>query len=177
MVRESDPDGPSLEQYLETRLGLLTETLKTAQVATDLRYQQRFEAQSDALAAAFSSQQIAMQTAFAVAEKAVNAALAAADRAVSKAELAADKRFEGVNEFRATLADQQRTLMPRAEVDVIVRSINEKLARLENTNVARQGESTGIKGGWGYAVGVFGLVLAILSMVSFAMLYFARSTP
>ena len=177
MARESDPEGPSLEQYLETRLNLLGETLKTAQAAMDLRYQQRFDAQSDALAAAFQSQQQAMKTAFDVAEKAVNAALAAADRAVSKAERAADKRFEGVNEFRATLADQQRTLIPRSEVDVIVRSINEKLARLETINTARQGESTGVRGGWGYAVGVFGLVLAILSLVSLALTYFARSTP
>src|SRR6185436_3318361 len=134
----------------------------------------RFEAQSAALAAAFLSQQTAMKTAFDVAEKAVNAALAAADRAVSKAELAADKRFEGVNEFRSTLADQQRTLIPRAEVEVLMRSINEKITAIQNTLTARQAESTGVKGGWGYAVGVFGLVMTILSMVSFALLYFAR---
>ena len=110
--RASDTgDGPSLETYVETRFNLLIESIhgqmeqqkdacrmivdsskvasvalkaasEAAQVATDLRYQQRFEAQSDALAAAFQSQQQAMQTAFTVAEKAVQAALAAADRAV-----------------------------------------------------------------------------------------------
>ena len=36
---------------------------------------------------------------------AIDAALAAADRAVNKAEQSTEKRFEGVNEFRATLAD------------------------------------------------------------------------
>lgn len=173
MTPPSDPDLP-LREYLETRLNLLTVAIEKAQVATDLRYQQRFEAQSDALSAAFSSQQTAMKTAFDVAEKAVNAALAAADRAVSKAELAADKRFEGVNEFRQTLADQQRTLLPRAEFAEVVKSINEKLARLESINTAWQAEAGGIKGGWGYAVGVLGLILTILSLVSFALVYFAK---
>src|SRR5580704_3161912 len=114
--RRSMADGPTLAEYIETRFSLLIESVKlqagahdaallatveasklaaqairhameASQAATDLRYQQRFEAQSDALAAAFLSQQTAMQTAFTVAEKAVQAALAAADRAVSKAEL------------------------------------------------------------------------------------------
>jgi hypothetical protein len=136
--------GPSLEQYVETRLSLLARVVEdqgaqshselvafidamrvavlaartselATQAATDLRYQQRFEAQSDALAAAFLSQQTAMQTAFVVAEKAVQAALAAADRAVSKAELAADKRFEALNELRSMLNDMVATLMTRAE--------------------------------------------------------------
>lgn len=42
-------------------------------------------------------------------------ALSAADKAVSKAEIATEKRFEGVNEFRQTLADQASRLMPRQE--------------------------------------------------------------
>lgn len=59
----------------------------------DRRYEARFQAQ----------------------EKAISAALSSTQAAVSKAEIAYDKRFDGVNEFRETLADQQRTLMPRAE--------------------------------------------------------------
>lgn len=149
-------DGPTLETYLETRFNLLleanrekTETQKeallafiestrlaaaavktaadAAQAATDLRYQQRFEAQSDALAAAFLSQQTAMQTAFVVAEKAVQAALAAADRAVSKAELAADKRFEALNELRQMLNDTLKNLMTRPEVVQLVGAAVEKI--------------------------------------------------
>jgi len=158
-------DGPTLEQYVETRLNLLTEALKTSQVATDLRYQQRFEAQSEALTAAFSSQQTAMKTAFDVAEKAVNAALAAADRAVSKAELASDKRFEGVNEFRATLADQQRTLIPRAEVVVMHNAIADKVNELVKRMDVIHAERAGLRGGWGYAVGVVGFLLALGSLL------------
>lgn len=179
--------GPSLETYVETRLNLLTETLKeiaatqketlavalytikeaasAASAATDLRYQQRFEAQSDALSAAFLSQQTAMQTAFTVAEKAVQAALAAADRAVSKAELAADKRFESVNEFRKTLDDQQRTLMPRQESDRAFQSLTDKFTSLKEQIDGLLSERAGVKGGWGYAVGVVGFLLALGSVL------------
>jgi hypothetical protein len=182
-------DGPSLEQYVETRLNLLTETLKgiaetqketlsvalttlkdaaaAAAMATDLRYQQRFDAQSDALSAAFSSQQTAMQTAFTVAEKAVQAALAAADRAVSKAELAADKRFESVNEFRKTLDDQQRTLMPRQESDRAFQGLTDKFVSLKEQLDALVAERVGIKGGWGYAVGLVGAIVGLLALVRY----------
>jgi len=185
--------GPPLEQYVETRFNLLTVALEEklaahtatlralveaqqaavnaaklsaelALAAQDLRYQQRFEAQSDALAAAFLSQQTAMQTAFVVAEKAVQAALAAADRAVSKAELAADKRFESVNEFRKTLDDQQRTLMPRSEVDVLIRGVVEKISANKEVIDNIASERIGIKGGWGYAVGLIGAMAAIWAL-------------
>lgn len=46
---------------------------------------------------------------------AIAAALASADRANSKAEAASDKRFDSVNEFRATLDDHQKTLMTKTE--------------------------------------------------------------
>lgn len=164
--------GPSLETYVETRLNLLLETLKekdgrrddaiqalgdatraaaaavkaatdASLVANDLRYQQRFEAQSDALAAAFLSQQTAMQTAFVVAEKAVQAALAAADRAVSKAELAADKRFEALNELRAMLNDMVSTLMTRDAADIRFAAIAEKVTALEARVNAQGGAAAG----------------------------------
>jgi len=150
--RDEDTSGPPLRDYLETRLNLLTVAIEKQQIATDLRYQQRFDA----------------------AEKAVQAALSAADRAVSKAELASEKRFEGVNEFRNTLSDQQRTLIPRQEVDVLMQAMNEKIGQLQAANIARQAESTGVKGGWGYAVGVFGFVMTILAMVT---LYLSKVRP
>ncbi len=99
----------------------------------------------------------------------IAAALAAADRAVVKAELATEKRFEGVNEFRATLADQQRTLIPRAEVEVMVKAITEKINALTAQVSDLNAERRGIRGGWGYAVGVAGLVLTLFSL--FMVLY------
>lgn len=174
---------PTLEQYVETRLDLLTEAIKehvaaqkdalaavkavleAGQIASDLRYQQRFDAQSDALSAAFASQQTAMSTALVTAEKAVLVAQASADRAVSKAELAADKRFESVNEFRQTLTDQQQTFMPRPEVVVMVRALEERVTTHTKQIDAMVSEHRGVTGGWGYAVGVVGLILALGSLV------------
>lgn len=134
-----DPkDGPSLETYIETRFNLLgeavrasaaaqtsalgssIEAMKQTFAAADLRYQQRFDAQADALAAAFSA-----------AKEAVNAALAGADRAVLKAELAADKRFEALNELRQMLNDTLKTLMNRTEVTSLINAVVEKT---EQTN-------------------------------------------
>lgn len=138
-------DGPTLQTYVETRFNLLTEALKDAADkqssalgssieatkasieavrtsieaaidAADLRYQQRFIAQADALAAAFSA-----------AKEAVSAALAAQDRAVLKAELAADKRFEALNELRQMLNDTLKILMTRTEVNQMVGAVVEKV--------------------------------------------------
>ena len=160
-----------LKSYVETRLSLLTESMKELSAAqtlavqalklsieatakdADLRYQQRFDAQADALAAAFSA-----------AKEADAAALAAQDRAVLKAELAADKRFESVNEFRKTLSDQQVTFMPRAEADVAHRAITDKLVALKQSLDGLLAERLGIKGGWGYAVGIIGFLLALATL-------------
>ena len=112
--------------------------------ANDHRYEQRFTDQ----------------------EQLVANALAAAKEAVIKAEQAAEKRFDAVNEFRATLADQQRTLMPRAESDRAFAALAEKIAALEKQHDAMVAERQGLRGGWGYAVGVVGLVLALASLIT-----------
>ena len=70
---------------------------------------------------------------FVAAEERTTLALTAADRAVVKAETATEKRFDAVNEFRATLADQASRLMPRAEVEQIVKGLNEKIDDLRGT--------------------------------------------
>jgi len=64
-------------------------------------------------------------------QRAVEAALASAEKAVTKAEVATEKRFEGVNEFRATLADQAATLMPRAEAEIRFASLLAKIDSLQ----------------------------------------------
>lgn len=97
-------------------------------------------------------------------KEAVTSALSAADRAVAKAELAADKRFEGVNEFRAALADQQRTLIPRAEVVVMTNALEAQISVVTKQVEQLLAERAGVRGGWGYAVGVAGLVLTLFSL-------------
>ncbi len=115
----------------------------------------RIDAQDKATTLAFSAQ-----------KSAVDAALAAADRAVQKAEAASERRFEAVNEFRATLGDQQRTLMPRSEVEVMKHATDEKYSALKEVVDRLQAERAGVRGGWGFAVGAVGFVLMIWAVVS-----------
>src|SRR6476659_9316217 len=139
MTLEKPAEGWTTDTALQHVLSLIG--------ANDHRYEQRFMDQ----------------------ERAVTMALAAAKEAVTKAELAAERRFESVNEFRNTLSDQQRTLVARTEVDSMVRGLNEKIAALDKIVDRLQAERLGIKGGWGYAVGVIGLVVAVLSVIALAL--------
>ena len=172
MKTVANTNGPNLGDYLETRLNLMNEFIKESNAASDKRYEQRWEASQKALELGFAGQKAAVDAAFAAQKEAINAALAAADRAVSKAELATEKRFESVNEFRGTLDNQQRTLIPRSEVDVLVKGLDEKINNLTKQMDQLQAERQGIKGGYGYAVGVIGVVLSLLAIVSFLVTLF-----
>jgi hypothetical protein len=131
-------DGRDLKELLTAQIN----NIKTLIDANDKNYNQRFENVINA----------------------TQAALAAADRAVNKAEMASEKRFEAVNEFRATLADQQRNLMPRGEVEILVKGINDRIEILSLQQVTRVGQALGVKEGWGWAVGVLGIVTAMIAV-------------
>lgn len=150
-------EGWSVDTALDYILSLIA--------ANDKRYEQRYEASQKALDAALTAQKEATQAAFAAQKEGISAALAAADRAVQKAEASAEKRFESVNEFRSTLADQQRNLIPRSEVGVMISALTEKINALEKVIDKMEAERMGIKGGWGYAVGVVGLVMALAALI------------
>jgi hypothetical protein len=130
----------------------------------------RIDANEAAALQRFESSNTALQAALAAAKELVSNAQSAADRAVQKAEIASDKRFEGVNEFRAQLADQQRTLMPRAEVEVLLKAITDRVKAVEILQSQSSGTKIGITEGWGWAVGVVGLVLFVVSI----FMYFKR---
>ncbi len=57
-------------------------------------------------------------------------ALSASDKAVTKAEAATEKRFDTVNEFRATLSDQAGRLYSRAEAEAKFLAIEDKLSSI-----------------------------------------------
>lgn len=97
---------------------------------------ERYATQVKAVDAAFLAQQTAMQTALTAAETAVSKALESAEKAVIKAEISSDKRFEAVNEFRAQLADQARTFMPRSESELAVGRNTERIQEL-TTEIAK----------------------------------------
>jgi hypothetical protein len=90
---------------LAERINQLEKRILDKFTDADLRYQQRFDA----------------------AEKAVGAALAGADRAVTKAELAYEKRFEAVNEFRASLSDQTATFATKSSLESAISNLLDKI--------------------------------------------------
>jgi hypothetical protein len=53
-----------------------------------------------------------------------------AREAIAKADAATEKRFDAVNEFRAQLADQARTFLPRGEYDVNHEALAERITQL-----------------------------------------------
>lgn len=161
-----------VQAHLVEIVTLRQEHMLAKLLETDLRYQQRFQAQSEALTAAFAAQQAAMEKAFIAAEKAVMAALAAADRAVTKAETANEKRFESVNEFRAVLTEQSKELLTRFEAETANRAITEKLdqqavlfhtttASLEKRLNMIEGGQVGQSQSWGVIAGIVGVVIGI----------------
>jgi hypothetical protein len=162
--------GWSLETAIDYLLAIVGE--KYAHVVTrmegnDQRYEERFAASQRALDLGLAGQKAEITT-----------ALAAADRAVQKAEAATEKRFESVNEFRGTLDNQQRTLIARSEVEQIVRGLEEKISGLTKTldgvvaefraaAAANLGNRTGYRDGYGVAVGVVGLIAAVLAIAAY----------
>lgn len=83
-------------------------------------------------------------------DKQIAIALTSAEKAVTKAEAATEKRFDSVNEFRKTLSDQASSFVTRVEYD----TLKERIDRSE-------GKSLGLSAGWGYLVGIVGIVIAV----------------
>jgi hypothetical protein len=120
----------------------------------DLRYQQRFDAQQQALDAALLAQ-----------EKSVQTAMIASEKAIVKSEVAAEKRFDGVNEFRQLVTDLVREQMPRIEAEQRMASMAEKVEELRNTVTASAGRGQGLQAGWGYLLGVLLLLTSVAAVV------------
>lgn len=124
----------------------------------------------------YATQTKAVDAAFAAAKQAVDTALLSAEKAVNKAEDAANARFEAVNEFRAQLADQASTFMPRVEAEQRIGQTAEKVAALESRHAAdialinsrldlTAGRGIGIEKGWSLLVGLAGLVGGVIAIV------------
>lgn len=124
-------------------------------------------------------------------EKATEKALTSADRAVTKAEASAERRFEGLNEFRAAMGDQQRGFIPRAEADLRMDTIAKEMEALNDRllsllpraefttthamiqkqvdalaecSTRRAGEGAGIGKGWTVAMGLIAIIFALFSI-------------
>ena len=100
--------------------------------AHDLRYEQRYLAQTERL----------------------TDALSALDKAVTKAEQAQLRVNEGQNEFRASLKDQAQTLATKEFVDTLERRIR----ALEEGRQTTIGKGEGLSLAWAVIVTVIGVI-------------------
>lgn len=130
----------------------------------EVRDRERFELLQSATHTTIRSLEHRNAEQFQSQKDAIGAALQAAATAVNKAELAAEKRFDGVNEFRATLADQQRTLIPRAEAEVRISALERQISELMTSLRELRSVDIGKHDGWGWALGIISLVAAVLSI-------------
>lgn len=112
----------------------------------------------------FADGETAVRAALLAQKELATMALTNAERAVAKAEAAAEKRFEAVNEFRATLGDQQRTLMPRAEAEIELGALKVMVEKLETRLAQFEARNRGIAGGYSIAIGVVGVIAVVLSI-------------
>ena len=114
----------------------------------DLRNQQRFEAQGQAVVAALTS----------------------AEKAVQKAEIATEKRFESVNEFRQALNDQTKTFPSQIELEALSQRVD--LIRDEMT--AMKAEVRGASSVRSNLLLLGGLVVAVISAVMVVLTFALR---
>lgn len=88
-----------------------------------------------------------------------------ADKATVKAEVAIEKRFDAVNEFRAQLADQTKTFMPRAEIEARIVQNYERYNELANRVTRAEGKAQGSSAAYGYLTAAITAVIAIVTVV------------
>lgn len=138
----------------------------------DRRYEERFVAQNKAMEVAFTASEKAVTAALTAQKEASSADLLAQKEAVGKAEIASEKRFESVNEFRASLSDAQARNISRTEVEQINKSFTEKIedlrVRQSNTesltlsNAAQvQGNAAGSQRAQTLVFGLIGATVAV----------------
>ena len=87
------------------------------------------------------------------------------ENALKKAETASEKRFDGVNEFRAILTDQQKTFITRNEWGSQHHALEDKINALENRATLSEGKGEGKHALWGYIVGGIGLISLVVTII------------
>lgn len=91
--------------------------------------------------------------------------LSAAEKAVHKSETSIERRFEAVNEFRATLSDQAAHFVTRSELEVLRQQWRESTETLAARLDKSEGRSMGITSGWGYLIGAVTLAGTVIAAI------------
>ncbi len=135
----------SFQQELHSRWTVeqLRELIREVNEERDRRYSDRFEGLEKAMAAGFAAAKEAVAAALAAAKEALTAAFGAAKEAITKQEMATEKRFEGVNEFRNQLKDQQQTFVSKAEATTKFDDFSRRVTELERIANREAGGAAG----------------------------------
>jgi small-conductance mechanosensitive channel len=156
----------SLKEYVEKLIDERDKRLLSVIDERDRQYADARRANETAVQAALVAQEKATSTALAAQEKATAAAFSSSEKAIDKADAAYESRFESVNEFRAQLGDQQRTFMPRAEVELLMTSINGRMIAIEKALTESTAQKSGAISLWAIIVGVLGAAGIILTIAA-----------
>ena len=89
----------------------------------------------------------------------------ASERAIAKAEAATEKRFASVNEFRAQLASQTSSFLPREVAESQFEAMNKSLGVLEAANRYDEGRQKGVGMSAGVLVAALGAVATIITII------------
>jgi len=97
-------------------------------------------------------------------DKTISQKFQSLELAVTKAEQATEKRFEGVNEFRNTLADQQRTFIPRSEYEAGHMELTKRLDEIKTKadkleNIKQSGNIV-----WAYVLSGIALFTSVINV-------------
>lgn len=164
------PDGPSTAgtAFGVPKVSTVEEVAQAVVALRDL-LDERDRNYAQQFAAAEKNVKIALESA----SNAVNAAMNATDKAVIKAEGATEKRFDAVNEFRATLADQQTTFARKDTVESAINKLSEiTIARFATIDMRisdliayqnrQEGQLSGVSAVWAIFIGIAGIAVGAL---------------
>lgn len=148
---EKQVSGWTVDTLREHLITLIAETemkLTAADTAAELRNEQRFVAQQQAIKDALISQ-----------KEAVAAALVAAEKAVMVAETNAEKWRAAANEWRGAMNDRERNLMPRIEAENSIKGNAEKIDALASRIDKSEGRTSGL-------LTIFAIIAAVGTLVA-----------
>ena len=161
-----------IETGVHERFQAQEKAIEEAQLAATQRFEaqekmleQRFQAADKTQEKGFAEAELRNEQRFQAQEKAVIAAMLSAERAVAKAEAASEKRFESVNEFRASMNDQARAFIPRSEAEQRMLSNSEKTDAIGIRLERMEGRGAGLNAGWAILTGAVGLVGVITAVI------------
>lgn len=129
------------EQEREKAARALRDELNRAITAGDEALGEHIRQQVAQVTAALANAEKLEVTRIDALKNAVTIASVASEAAIAKAEQAAEKRFEAVNAFRAQLADQVATFLPREVAEAQLKQVADRLSIVEANQLTSAGAS------------------------------------